>query len=273
MPTFNEARFVECQLNALASQDYSGDWYVIVADNGSGDGTIAIASAWENRLPLRVVDASIRRGCAAARNIGVDESDADAFLFCDGDDIVDPGWLSAHAASLESSDLSAGSLIYFRNHPKPISALPKQPPTLLGWLPYAQGANLAVRRSTYELVGGFNEANASAEDVEFSWCAQLAGCSFAYTSSAIVHKRVRSHSRAIFKQYYRYGKSDVDLFRRFRAHGAARPPATGLVKTYAGLLARLPGVGSPDIRERWLHQAGRRCGRLVASVELRTFFP
>ena len=130
-----------------------------------------------------------------------------------------------------------------------------------------------MRREAYEAAGGFNEGNAVAEDVEFSWLVQLADYSFGYTPSAIVHKRARATARELFVQNYRYGKCDVYLFRRYRDRGAARAPARNVARTYAGLVARLPGLGSADIRERWLHQAGRRSGRLVGSARERTFLP
>jgi glycosyltransferase involved in cell wall biosynthesis len=62
MPVFNEAAHIESQLAALAMQEFSGEWEVLVADNGSTDGTPRVVQAWSDRLPLQLVDASARRG-------------------------------------------------------------------------------------------------------------------------------------------------------------------------------------------------------------------
>jgi len=71
LPLYNAARVVGGQLDALAGQAYSGAWELIVADNGSTDGSPAIVERWRDRIPsMRVIDASIRRGAAAARNLG-----------------------------------------------------------------------------------------------------------------------------------------------------------------------------------------------------------
>jgi glycosyltransferase involved in cell wall biosynthesis len=59
----NAAATLPLQLAALAAQDYSGSWEVVVADNGSTDATVAIAREFASSLPhLVLVDASDRRG-------------------------------------------------------------------------------------------------------------------------------------------------------------------------------------------------------------------
>jgi glycosyltransferase involved in cell wall biosynthesis len=269
MPVFNEAPLIDHQLGALARQQYAGAWELVVADNGSTDSTRARAEAWADRLPVRVVDASARRGCGPARNIGVEDATGDALLFCDADDVVDAGWLAAHATVLADVGLSGGAIVFFDDEPDPRAAIPARPPTLLGWLPYAQGANCGVRREAYDAVGGFNEANPYAEDVEFSWLVQLAGFAFRYTPEAVVFKRNRGTARDRFAQSYRYGKCDVDMYRRYRDRGASKADASSVARTYLGLVARLPGLGSPEVKDRWLRQAGRRAGRLVGSLQER----
>jgi glycosyltransferase involved in cell wall biosynthesis len=274
VPVHNEAVHIDEQLAALAAQTYTGEWELIVADNGSTDDTRARAEAWGDRLPLRVVDASARRGCGPAKNQGVAAATGDAFLFCDGDDVVAPGWLAAHAAALERAAIVAGAIVTFTDGaPITTKPVPTRAPTLLGWLPYAQGANSSVRREAYERAGGFNEANPYAEDVELSWRVQLDGGTFAYAPDAVVHKRVPAGTRALLRQYYRYGTCDVDLYERYRTRGVTRPPAKDLARTYGGLVARLPGLANPEVRTRWASQAGRRAGRLVASARRRVLFP
>jgi glycosyltransferase involved in cell wall biosynthesis len=276
IPVRNEAAHLDEQLAALADQDYEGSWEVVVADNGSTDGTPERVQAWVTRLPLRLEDASVRAGTGAARNQGVAAAAGDALAFCDGDDVVVPGWLAAHAEALEGADLVAGAIVFFDDaRGGESSTVPNRAPTLLGWLPYAQGANASVWRTAFDRVGGFPEHNpgAGAEDVEFSWLVQLADLRFAYQPAAIVQKRLRSGTRAQLRQAYRNGKCDVDLYTRYRDRGATRPDAMSLARTYLGLFARLPGLVSPAIRSRWASQTGRRAGRIVASARRRVFLP
>ena len=67
IPCLNAAGTLVEQLEALFGQDYSGEWELLVADNGSSDGTAELVESYRSKLPrLRFVDASARRGQAPA---------------------------------------------------------------------------------------------------------------------------------------------------------------------------------------------------------------
>src|SRR3954452_8254427 len=101
IPCLNAASTLGVQLAALTRQSWPGGWEVIVADNGSTDGSREIVESYRGRLPgLELVDASDRRGQAHARNAGAAAASGDAFLFGDADDEVAPGWLAALGRAL-----------------------------------------------------------------------------------------------------------------------------------------------------------------------------
>src|SRR5215204_6439039 len=85
IPSFNAAATLPAQLAALAGQRYEGELEVLVSDNGSTDGTLDVVRGWQDRLPVRVVDASDRRGAGHARNVGAAAASMDLIAYCDAD--------------------------------------------------------------------------------------------------------------------------------------------------------------------------------------------
>src|SRR5262245_53435164 len=111
IPCRNAVKTIEAQLDALCQQEWEGGWEVIVADNGSMDGTREVVARFFGRLPpLLLVDASTRRGAGHARNVGVKAATGDAIVFCDADDEVGAGWLSAMGNALTRHDFVAGRI-------------------------------------------------------------------------------------------------------------------------------------------------------------------
>ena len=100
IPAFNAETTIADQLGAIARQSDGVALEVIVADNGSSDATRTVVETWSERLPVRLVDASARRGPAAARNIGASSARGDLLIFTDADDVVMPGWLQAWDAAV-----------------------------------------------------------------------------------------------------------------------------------------------------------------------------
>src|SRR3954451_24006623 len=108
VPCLNAASTLPRQLEALSKQEYDGDWEVVVADNGSTDGTLAVADEFRGRVPrLVLVDASARPGQAYARNAGVRVATGDALLFVDADDEVEPQYVAAMADALQHHEFVA----------------------------------------------------------------------------------------------------------------------------------------------------------------------
>lgn len=112
LPCFNGADTIAVQLEALANQQWSEPWEVIVSNNGSTDESMAIVERYRNRLPnLLIVDAHAppepRRGVTHSYNTDIKAATGDAFVFCEADDEVAPGWLTAMGEALKHYDFVA----------------------------------------------------------------------------------------------------------------------------------------------------------------------
>ena len=274
IPAYNAESTIADQLAALARQSDQADWELIVADNGSADGTGDVVRGWADRLPVRVVDASARRGPAAARNIGAAAATGEVLAFTDADDVVQPGWLRAMAGFGDRTDIGTGPVFRFHDG-DPIPERINVRGGLfhhMGFLPYADGSNTVISRSTFDDAGGFSEVFRTGEDVDLSWRLQLDGTQLAFLPGVAVAARSRADASGIFRQYMAYGRGDVQLYERYRRQGCPRPELWPTLKSYLGLAARLPFLADRRQRERWLHQAGRRAGRMAGSADRRVLF-
>ncbi len=273
----NGAATIGEQLAALAAQDHTETWELVVVDNGSSDGTVEVVRRWEPRLPrVTIVPASERTGLAYARNVGARAAQGRVFAFCDADDVADSGWLSALSVGAGEGEMVGGRLeldqlngelaLRWRTVPDRTDVLP----TALGYLPFAVGANFAIRRDAFEAVGGCDERFvACGDDLDLSWRIQRAGGSLVPCPEAIMHYRLRTDVRAVVRQRYRYGQAEALLRLKF---SDAIPPVAPRAR--ARSVARLLGhsgelVGGAGRRGAWLAQAGHLAGQLRGSARYR----
>jgi glycosyltransferase involved in cell wall biosynthesis len=98
IPVYRQPRCLDMTLGSLATQTPSpGEFEVIVVDDGSGDDTAAVVGKHKASLPVRLIQHSVNRGRAAARNSGAAVAEADRLLLLDADSYADPGLLDVHA--------------------------------------------------------------------------------------------------------------------------------------------------------------------------------
>ena len=273
VPARNAAAVLGGQLAALRGQTYPGDWEVIVADNGSSDDTAEVAHTWGTRLPgLRVIPASGTRGPGAARNVGARAAQGDMLAFCDADDRVAPGWLTACHQALADADVVAGAIDITT------LAVPPEEPTryfnaeMFGFLPAGLGANLAARRDAFLNLGGFDEGMRVGEDIDFCWRSQLAGLRYAEAPDALVVKRVPVTAYEIVRKTFLYGRSDAALYGRYRSKGMPRQLGRA-VRVPAWLVRHPHFLLRTQGRKQWAWNGGTFAGRLVGSIEHRVLYP
>jgi glycosyltransferase involved in cell wall biosynthesis len=273
VPVRNGMPWIRHQLQALADQRFDRPFEVVVADNGSTDGTKEFVESWSTEHEnVRLVDASGTVGPSSARNAGAREAGGDLLAFCDADDVVDAGWLAACAAALNSADVVAGSLdTSSLNRQQEGRGVPAYGVNPFDFLPHGSGSNMAVRRRAFEAVEGFDSNVITFEDADLFWRLQLKGYRMSWAEDAVVSRRNRSGLAATFEQRFGYGRSGPLLYRRYRAAGMPR----GLRRAGKGwvwLVVTAPLLVNPQRRAWWVQSAGLRIGRLVGSFEQRVLF-
>lgn len=273
VPVRNGLPWITEQLRSLADQECDVPWEVVVADNGSNDGTAEVVANWVRRhCRFQLVDASSRIGPGAARNVGAANSTGSLLAFCDADDIVQPGWLAACVEALDHHDAARGTFD-FTLLTRGVRSVPTVAATSqLAFFPAALGANLAIRRDVFEAIGGFAEDLLVGEDIDLSWRLQLSGYGLGIAQNAVVAKREPLSATEVLRTNWSYGWSGPVLYRRFRSDGMKRD-VQGALKEWTWLLLALPTLTYHSGRVRWARTLGVRTGRLAGSLTLRTFFP
>ncbi|MGQ0603211.1 MAG: glycosyltransferase [Anaerolineales bacterium] len=277
IPCYNAAVTLAMQLGALADQTYGEQWEVIIADNGSTDGTRAIVEQYLDRLPnLQWVDASDRKGAAHARNVGACAAHSDLLAFIDADDVAAPGWAVAITDAIQRDSFVCSRFEFDRlNDPWTVQVRAqaqhddvqtyKYPP----FLPHAGGCGLGIRRVLHEAVGGFDEALPALEDTDYCFRVQLDGTPLRFAREAIVHIRYRSTLSGIYDQARLWGKTNVLLYKRYRPLGMPALSWRSGVQAWWEIAYSLPFQRSRLDFARWLWTFGWRSGRLQGCLEYR----
>lgn len=274
MPVLNAEDTITTQLEALAQQTYENSWCLVLADNGSDDRSLAIAQGYADRLPLRIVDASAKRGAAFARNVGARACQSRLLGFVDADDAVAPEWLANVVHALT-------------RHPAVASRFGKErlnPPNLretrdlaqehgLGahnyapFLPHAGGSGLAVHRRVHEEIGGFDESLLRLQDTDYCWRIQLAGYALHYEPSALLHVRFRPEGRTALSQAFTQGRYNGRLYYRYRSQGMEAVPLVNTLKQIVVLVAKLPTTRDPLKRVKRQRTAANLIGIAIGRLE------
>lgn len=219
MPVYNGEDTMHVQLDALARQKLDAPWELIVADNGSTDRTVAVAAGWSDRLPVRVVDASARRGPSAARNIAVRHARAPLLAFCDADDRVADDWLEKVHTALQTDEFVAVGARYRAIHSS--KSRPEYGVIALHWstsiagLPIVGAGHMAVTTAAFREAGGFDESLRTGEDDDLSWRLQLAGHALVEHPEAIIDIARREDLVGVFRQAYSWGAGDRQVQHKF----------------------------------------------------------
>jgi glycosyltransferase involved in cell wall biosynthesis len=219
IPVYNGADILGRCLEAASRQDYPGAFEIVVVDNASTDGSGAIAASFES---TRVVGCR-RRGPAAARNAGARAARFDLIAFTDADCSPEQGWLRGLVAGLGADDAGVGGDLVAASQGLVQDVVSEisfnQAASAASPLPYLATANLLVRRTDFEAVGGFDEAFpvAGGEDNDFCWRLARAGRRLRHVPGATCR---HDHPRKVvdfLAQRFRYGWGERLLVQKHRS--------------------------------------------------------
>lgn len=219
IPAFDSERFLGEAIESVLSQSYT-PVETIVVDDGSSDGTAAVARAH----PGVTLIEQENRGPSAARNRGFAASRGEFVAFHDADDVMTPDKLSVQVGHMLENPgvgcvlaeqeliVEAGAeLPFWVDGTEVETVMPPRPPELQDE-PMVHPMTMVVRRETFHLVGGFDESMRAAEDFDWMLRAAEEEVEIARLSDVLLRRRVHPGSLTQDAAASRAG-----LFRAFKA--------------------------------------------------------
>lgn len=221
IPHWNGKQHLDDCLTALRRQTFT-DFEVILADNGSSDGSQDYLR--QHYPEVRLLELGHNRGFTGACNAGYAAATGNIILLLNNDTAADPGWLAAIVdafARHPKVGVTASKILLFdrRDHFHTAGdyyRLDGIPGNRGVWQPdqgqydreepvfSACGGAAAYRRAMLAEIGFLDDDfYFSCEDVDLSWRAQLAGWQVLYVPTAVVyHKLKASGGGGVSSSYY-----------------------------------------------------------------------
>ncbi len=262
IPTYNRRHVLERSLPALAAQDLAPEEYeVIVAVDGSTDGSVELLREWKPKCAFRVLQLA-HCGPSAARNAGIRAAVGDIVLLLDDDHIAVPALFRQHCESHSDSEpclvhgpvyVAPGSAqtmfryisetcyenLYQGLNSETELRYPEQGASFLEVI--ASLGNSSIPREVLLRSGAFDEEIWAAEDLELGVRLWKMGVPFRFQPAAIVYEfHVKSSWTYLQRQAPALGAGDLIAARK---HQEYRPHS------------RLAGFAETSVPKKWLRGA------------------
>jgi glycosyltransferase involved in cell wall biosynthesis len=221
IPVLDGERYLGAALESVLTQTY-GAVEVIVADDGSTDGTPEVARAFGSRVRyLHQANA----GHAAARNLGLAAAGGAFVAFLDADDLWHADKLARQMARFAARPELGLSVTHVRNFWSPDAPPPDGgiPPQVLDPVPGYRSVTLLARRRIFETVGPFDPALRHGTDPAWFLRAAEHGVVMELHPDVLVFRRLHAGNRSrrlaesSRREYLRILKASLDRRRRVAA--------------------------------------------------------
>lgn len=206
IPNYNGENFLKDCITSIESCRYpKAAFEIIIVDNGSSDGSVALIKKLSSRI--RLIPLNCNTGFVNAVNAGAAAAKAEFLVFLNNDMRVSPEWLSAFDAAISDmeADCVTGKILSWdarrvdfveglllfdghalqKNQGMPASAVSDH---TMRQTFIACGGNMAIRRSLFLELGGFDPSFfAYTEDVDLSWRLNASGRKIIFSPDAVVY--------------------------------------------------------------------------------------
>ena len=192
IPSFGQAQYLSEAIESVLDQTFKPH-EIIVIDDGSTDGSLAIAKSYEPKIK---VISQVNKGLASARNTGIMNATGDYILPLDADDMLYPNCIERITKEIEEThaDIIPPSFKVF-GLGNEIVILEKNPTLEMFKAGNRFGYFSAIKRSVLLEVGGYSPRMTWGYEDYHLWFDLLKrGKTFSVIQEALVLYRVKENS-------------------------------------------------------------------------------
>ncbi|WP_228022026.1 glycosyltransferase [Vasconcelosia minhoensis] len=237
IPIYNGELDLPGLADCLLQQIYPAERveYLLV-DNGSRDRTPqliadAVARASAQGLTFRYLNETDIQSAYAARNTGIRQATGEILAFTDADCYPQPDWLVNLVQGFKAPEvgLTVGEVAalpgqsWLEKYAERQQLMSQKDTLAHPFCPYGQTANIAIRAAALAEIGLFRPHLTTGGDADLCWRLQReGGWQLYFAEDAVIRHRHRATLKALYSQWYRYGRSNRYLH---ELHGTelARP--------------------------------------------------
>lgn len=228
IPTFNNRDVLRETIRALQRQTFPHAYELVIADDGSTDGTAEMVQAMRGPAPIRYVTQP-NLGRSAARNLGVRTAQGRLLLFIDSDIWVTPEVLASHhrhyPPGADRLGVQGRSLTHPDARTTPFMKTQEITPDLTvrrrhNLSPvHVITRNFSILKAEFEAVGGFDEkfTGYGWEDIELAVRLRARGVVFDYEPDALGYHYHAETFEGLRKKMRQAGEGAVYFWRKHRS--------------------------------------------------------
>jgi len=224
IPVRNEAGSVDTTMAAIMNSTVIPD-QIVIADGQSDDDTVEKFQAWKDRhANLKVVENS-SRWSGAGRNVGAKHAIGDILIFADSGNPISPDWISEISRPLLNAneiDIVCGvfqplvesdfervlAAVHYPVNSRLEAIQEPEQQEIEPEVVLPGGGAIAMRKETFEAIGGYPEWLHRAQDKLFSRKAYALEMKVAVNWLARMRHHMRKTPREVFQLTFDYGRGN-----------------------------------------------------------------
>lgn len=205
--SFNDKLYLNRTLNSIYSQiEDSSEIEVIVADNGSTDGSVQSLGSFKDVIVI--VEKDNLKSPYSCRNRGIEIAQGKVIVLLDSTCVPGSTWLKSglHALANDSADIIGGKVLFDFEGKLTAGKIYDSITNVrmkesIEIKKVAKAGNLFIKRNVFDVAGVFPEGIRSGADVRWTHKVSQLGFLLVYSPDAVVYKPARTYFELLRKQW------------------------------------------------------------------------